>query len=353
MTSVGKTLGFPASSRTYEDSKKLALGRCLTGVEFECENVKAQSLPVEDWADNWEMTRDDSLRGAGMEFVLKTPLFGQDLIDAISGFCGWAAKSKFETNYRTGLHIHIDVRNLEMDQLIAMVCYYALFEKVLFHRIGKDREGSIFCMPFYKAEGTIPLIAAAFSGKDMKMQAARVDRYGALNLNALSKYGSVEWRHFQTTFDDSQVIEWINLAQSFKKFAKSNPMKPGDLLGEVSKSPKGLFDRILGPELADKYWYPEAEKDIFGAGLNIAQDLAVMLSGGNTGMSWESVKTLRPGTNLAFAKWAKKFEAVKLEERPENIFEDPNFAADPELQHQAIMITRATIVDQLLQFRFN
>ncbi len=354
---VGRSLGIPSPRRTYEDSPKLALGKCLTGLEIECENVRVESLPSEEWAADWKQDKDNSLRGYSMEYILKEPLFGDDLIQAIVKFCTWAREKKFEANYRTGIHIHIDVRNLEVDQLISMVVFYALFEKVIFKFIGNAREGSIFCMPFYKAEGCVPLIASAFKAKDkdMKYLASKIDRYGALNLNALAKYGSVEWRHFQTTFDSDTILSWVNLAQSFKKFAKTNPGTPNEVVAELSKGgPQTLLKKIVGDDLLSKIWYPEAERDVYQYGLPVAQDLAVLLQEDKPQLSWTSTEEcFKFGTNLGFSKWVQNLANIKLEERPDNPLNDPQLANDPQLQAQATQQVRELLIAELRKFRFN
>jgi hypothetical protein len=354
---IGKTLGIPSPLRSYEDSSKLALGKCLTGIEIECENVKILELPPEDWAAQWKTDKDNSLRGSALEFILKEPLFGDDLVQALAGFCNWAKEKKFESNYRTGLHIHIDVRNLELNQLVAMVVYYALFEKVLFRYIGNNREGSIFCMPFYKAEGAVPRIVQAFKakGKDMKSVAGMIDRYGALNLNALSKYGSVEWRHFQTSFEIETIIDWINIAQSFKKFAKNNPASPNDLIGELSKfGPARLLERILGTDLYKKVWYDLAEKDVWMSGVPIAQDISFLMERDKHTITWDNTRgALKFGTNLGFSKWASKAAHLKYEELPENPFSNINALRDPQVQAAAIEHVRTLLVEELRNLRFN
>lgn len=340
MSNVGSILGMPENKRTYEDSTKLALARCLTGIEVECENVKSH-LPEEkeSWASTWMEEQDNSLRGEGREFVLEDPLFGDDLVQSISWFCRWAKEKKFEANYRTGLHVHIDARNLEMDQLVTMVIYYALFEKVLFKWVGDNREGSVFCLPFYKAEGVVDTIGQAFSAPKGTMRdgTAAIDRYAALNLNALSKYGSVEWRHLQTTFDEDRIFKWINCAQSFKKYAKHNPLAPWELLDNLSKlGPRRLLSLIVGTEFGAELWYDKAEEDVWKYGLPISQDLCMLLDSKNKG-GWDTLrKGLKQGTNLGFMAWAAKKTGLKSLEKPQNIYVDPLLLTSPELQREAL-----------------
>lgn len=312
---IGKALGFPPSVRTYNETTVLPLAKCLTGVEFECENVKLVPSPgthevtlPDEVATYWKAVGDDSLRDYGMEFVLREPLFGEDLLNSVAGFCKWAKDKKFEANYRTGLHIHIDARNMEHDEIISMIIYYALFEPIIFRWVGDDREGSIFCMPFYKAEGCVQDIAQAFDAPaQMKHVFSRVDRYGALNLNALSVHGSVEWRHMKTTFDMARITKWICICQAFKRYARKFPLKPMELLATMSKGgPYFLLKGILGPELANELWYDGAEHQVWSYGLPIAQDIAGYLDT-DMGAKWNNIRALMSnGPNPAVARWAEK-----------------------------------------------
>lgn len=333
---LGKMLGIPESARNYEASTKLVLSRCLTGLEFECENV-AKELPVEGTAGLWRMEKDGSLRGAGMEFVLREPLFGEDLISSVDWFCDWAKENRFEVNFRTGLHVHVDMRNVNSEQLLTMLVFYALYEPLIYKWVGDDREGSIFCLPFYKAEGAVHTIAQALkSTSRMKDYLARVDRYAGLNLNALSKYGSVEWRHLMCTFDKERIVKWINVAQSFKKYAKKNPLEPKELLAIISHNGvEALFSDILGP-LYKEFWFAGAEKVVWSTGFPIAQDIS-MLMAEDLNIKWDTVRqALRAGTNPGFLKWADKAKDKKQDEVPDNLFENPDLLADPEMQRLAI-----------------
>lgn len=340
MPTLGKLLKMPESRRTYEtDNPLLALRRCNTGLEFEAENVKSK-LPFEqDEAGFWEEKVDGSLRGSSMEYVLREPLFGDDLIKAVNWLCNWGTSERLESNYRTGLHVHIDCRNLDAAQLVTMVTLYALYEKVLFQWVGDDREGSIFCMPMYKAEGVLDqIVSAVNSGEKIRDRAAAIDRYSALNLNALSRFGSVEWRHLRTTFNSERVLKWINIAQGFKKYAKAHPLKPGELLAEVSKSGTDrIFAGVVGPQLAAELWRWDSNKYVWEVGIPVAQEIATLLDG-NAGLAWDSVRSaLGVGSNPRWNKWVEN-QKIKgtLNKGPDNPFQDPELLKDLDFQKTAV-----------------
>lgn len=344
--SIGKRLGMPAG-RTYEENRILALQKCNTGLEFEAENVKNRLVIDDEEAGFWVEKEDGSLRGSSMEYVLREPLFGNDLVRAVKWLCAWGTKERLESNYRTGLHVHIDVRNLEEDELISMLIYYALFEKVIFDWVGDEREGSIFCMPFYKAEGALKTILEAINSKhNMKEVAKKIDRYSAFNLNSLSKFGTVEWRHLRTTFNEERVIDWINVAQGFKRYVKNNALKPQELMQEFSsRGAPAIFAGIVGPSLASKIWTQHSEALVKSVGIPVAQEIAVLLNG-SEGIAWDSVRSaLGTGENPRWKKWAEK--AVKdsklVTKFPENPFAEPELMRDLEFQKEAIEQLRESL----------
>ena len=51
------------------------------------------------------------------------------------------------------------------------------------------------------------------------INATSVSRYYGLNLQALTKYGSVEFRYFPTAESADELVRWVKLVQIFKKAA--------------------------------------------------------------------------------------------------------------------------------------
>ena len=351
MPTLGKLLGMPEDRRTYDtDTPLLVLRKCRTGLEFEAENVRSP-LPLEvEEAGFWEQKADGSLRGQGMEYVLREPLFGNDLVKAVRWYCDWASEQRLESNYRTGFHVHVDCRNLDAAQLITMVVLYAVYEPVIYDWVGDDREGSIFCMPFYKAEGVLQeIVSAITAGERIRSHAEAIDRYAGFNLNALSRFGTVEWRHMQTTFNFDRVMKWINLCQSFKKYAKNNPLKSQDLLALLSnEGTDRLFKEVVGKQMADEMWRWDSNHKIWRLGVATAQEIATLLDG-DKGLTWNSVRqTIGQGCSTRWKKWEEKEKAKgTFNKFPENPFASPELLLDRAFQQEAIDMFSAALRDAM------
>jgi hypothetical protein len=228
---VGDMVGHPSSGYQYEaDPKNWLAPKLRIGLELEIENPKGARYVQEDYAPHWVHERDGSLRDNGFELVLAQPMFGQDLDIAVSKAAAFVAKYPFVYNYRTGLHVHVDTRNMEVDELKRLFVIYALFEQSIFSFVGDDRTANNFCAPWYRISDHLDSVFTIFKD-DVDRQSARnvlksVERYSALNCNALEKYGSIEFRHLQMSGDFAKIRNWINLIMSIYNAATGTQWGP-------------------------------------------------------------------------------------------------------------------------------
>lgn len=247
---VGKAMGMKESILVYSEDKKWVLPTQKVGVEIELENVRMTRIPAEI-TQYWETHGDDSLRNNGVEFTTRGGLFGKDLTAAIHTFCSNVHR-EWQVSHRTGLHIHVDVTDMETFPELANFCLlYALFEKLLFAWAGDDRENNINCLPWYKAQGDLPLIATLISpstkATEFRHAVSDIHRYSGLNLASLGKFGTVECRHLKSTVDETRICTWINFWLAMKKMAMSLKSKSFvETLLHVEADPAAFFNKTFG-----------------------------------------------------------------------------------------------------------
>jgi hypothetical protein len=153
----------------------------------------------------------------------------------------------------------------------------------------------------------------------------------------------------QTTFNAERVIKWVNICQCLKKYGLHNPLKPMELLMEMSKlGPANIFGAIFGPSLSNELWGPDSNRLVMEIGLPVAQEIATLLDG-TAPIAWDSVRTaLGSGVNPRWIKWVENQRKNKENEKmPENPFADPELLKDPEYQRQAIEQLTQAIRDEL------
>lgn len=235
------------------------------GVEVEVEGVSSAVLllhpsPLDGLLQAyWNHEEDQSLHNRGREFVFKQPMFGSDVEIACKGLLDLCKSQQWETSLRTGIHIHMDARDLTPPQLLGLIAIYIIFEPVIYNWVGDNRHANNFCLPWFKSEESfnqaIMIIQALLDrGGDRALGAARgFERYAGLNLKSLQAYGSIEFRHLKTTFEWSRLKDWINIILSLKKYAFEVPESTLAIVDEISRDITGSFHHIFGNIISDTH----------------------------------------------------------------------------------------------------
>jgi hypothetical protein len=212
------------------------------------------------------MKQDGSLRDNGIETV--TPgdgLFGEDLLAAIHAMNDIVKMTRPVTNYRTAFHVHIDVRDMEAEEIHNMLFLYCLLEQPIFTFVGNDRYNSNFCVPWSRGSAMMEVFRCLQNPDNLTAGKIKgLQRYSACNAQAIAKLGTVEFRQMQnvTTEVTTHQVAFINLVMSLKRLAVElyGQGVVGPMLYEWAKSvsPDTLLER-LGFPLPQREWdYSEA-----------------------------------------------------------------------------------------------
>jgi len=216
----------------------------------------------------WAPTRDGSLRGEGaLEYVLQGPRSLKVAEKAVSDLYGVIAASggKIKRSMRAGVHVHVNCQELTMRQLGTVIAAYYAFEEVLTERFGEDRIGNLFCLRMVDAEYVNTALYRAFVDGNISTLASDSVRYAAMNLNALGRYGSLEFRAMETPAASPRDIHaWLRtlskLRDSHRQFANAQ-----DLFGAFSAGGAENAISIIfgdGPEAAAIRKIPDYEDKI-------------------------------------------------------------------------------------------
>jgi len=247
---IGRLLGNNPPKLARRGDNSLVLPETYLGLEFEVENCafSENTILPRPLSAYWTIKKDGSLRNGGMEFVFTEPLFGQDVVQAVNAFIDYREKSQITTSIRTGMHVHLDMREVSLENLISFTALYTLLEPMIFKWVGNNREESIYCVPFYYSDEAIKQatsILTALIHDDILYQAApesnrftskkvsdNFERYAGLNMQALGRFGSVEFRHMPMTFSKQLIMGWINIILAIKK--ESLAISPAELRSRIS-----------------------------------------------------------------------------------------------------------------------
>lgn len=221
------------ADKLVADKISWVLPEQLIGVEIELD-CKAHDNIIFPAPDDtlWRTTRDGSLI-RGTEFVLAHPMAGDQLAVAVNNF--FKAGGRWERTVTSSTHIHVDMMEKETPatSIQSLVLLVYMTENAIFREVADGREwcgytNSLASAPDYFIQS---VLGCNIEEDSRTMQAALSDssglgRYYGLNLLALTKYGSIEFRYFPTVMSREELISWINMVQSYKKAAIDHPTMP-------------------------------------------------------------------------------------------------------------------------------
>lgn len=291
------------------------------GFEGEYEGVLDRTLPKHPFADFWAYHEEGSLKDHGAEYAFSNPLFGVDAYNAIDWLVSHSKSAKWKCTKRTGIHIHLDVRDLTVPQFGGMSMLYGAVEPILYRWVGDGRASSHFCIPLYRADeallGACAIIKAAHAdekqeGSQMALDAAEgFQRYAGYNLQALHKFGSVEFRQLQTTNDMDRIITWVNIVMSLKAAAYKLPQSDGAVVRMLeTMSVEEVLGYVFPKDIAKQLYTKYSEEEFRCIGLPSARDIAVHGCGETSWISADFPK----GENEGFIKWIKESKDTRYTE---------------------------------------
>lgn len=321
--SLARILGKTRGLQSYVSDARWVLPTSFIGLEHEYEGVKDSTLPRHTFADFWAWHEEGSLKDNGAEYVFATPMFGVDAYNALEWLVSHAKASGWKCTKRTGIHVHLDVRDLTVPQLAGLCILYAAVEPILYHWVGDGRDSSHFCIPLYRADEALSdacsIIRSAFQdekedGHSALGLAGEYQRYAGFNLQALHKFGSIEFRQLQTTHDLVRITDWINMVMSFKAAAMKLPQSDGAVVRMIQRmGARELLYYVFPSAIAEKLYTIKSEEEFRTRGLPSARDIAVHGCGTAT---WVK-KDFPRGEHAGFVKWMKGAKEVKSSDSDE------------------------------------
>lgn len=213
------------------------------GIEIEVEGDRLVGL------DNnfWRTEHDGSLRGESAEFVLKKPVSRDKVVEALTSLSEHLNQHECNVHDspRAGTHIHINIQQLEVDELMSFLALYMCFEEVLVKWCGAERYGNLFCLTVSQAEGVLDrAIRAARSGRLEHLHTDHL-RYSSCNLKAVGQYGSLEFRSMRGTVVIEDIKTWVDMLLALKDYAIGK--HPGEILANYSEmGAQDFFNVVLG-----------------------------------------------------------------------------------------------------------
>lgn len=217
------------------------------GLEIETETKKPYDTPSFFF---WNTHTDGSLRDFGIEYVLKQPVKFEMLRAALEEFELKTGKIPFiKDSFSTSVHVHLNMLNESLVTLGSFLTSYTLVENLLIRHSGDNRLSNLFCLPIKDAEDTYKNMVSLVSGFPLKNYRTAIisensAKYGALNLAALGKYGSLEVRSFRGETDPEVIYQWVVTLYNILTYAREN--SPKKILEDFRINKMKVVEDILG-----------------------------------------------------------------------------------------------------------
>jgi hypothetical protein len=257
--------------RTIKDIFNLRAVQGDVGVEIEVEGC---DLPNE--VNHWKAVGDGSLKGEeNVEYVLYRPV----PIDDLRGRLDILKKafednnSEFDETYRAGVHVHVNVQELNVRQLFTFVTTYLVVEELLLTFCAKHRVGNHFCLRASEAGYLPQLIWKAIEQQDLGILYTDDIRYSSINLKPLAKYGSVEFRALESTYNFDKIDTWAKILYQLRQ-ASLEFECPRKIMEEVSVGGYEGFVRKVFGKYADQFLDKPHWDKMVRKGILVAQDIA-------------------------------------------------------------------------------
>lgn len=230
-------LNQPVAPRVYTGS---------VGIEIELEGT---NLPNAGYLDtvlspsgvSWLVKNDGSLRG-GLEYVLSAPCPQEEVNYLVNSLYEvfTARRTTLTPSNRCSIHVHYNVGGLKVNAITSIIALWTVFEEPLLRWWGDARYKNHFCLSS-KDEGSNVEAWSTYLHTG-SLPDERGLRYTALNLVAIRKYGSVEFRGGGAVNDPHTAITWARFLHRLCEYAKATYQNPHQLAYDLSE--RGA-DRIL------------------------------------------------------------------------------------------------------------
>lgn len=202
LTLLGERWGDGRSSHTRAKEP-------VVGIELEYEGVRITdgSPNPDDWRW-WSAHAEGSLRG-GVELVSRSPTSLTNLPQAFEELKQITKNASYQNSIRTSTHIHVNAKNLTLLQIYTVLTAYYLVENILVHLNGPDRVGNLHCLRLIDAVEIASKLAEEIKDREYFNGWNNSFRYAALNISALRKFGTLEFRFMKAFTAIPELRLWV------------------------------------------------------------------------------------------------------------------------------------------------
>ncbi len=277
-------LGMASPTHPSALGGSIFVSESFVGLEIEMEGVSSQAVAN---LTHWNRVSEGSI--SGYEIVLKKPKCQDELFLALCEIDVIKGRQSLDNAFseRTSVHVHVDIRDMTFNQMMAFITLSAMFEPVLYKYVAEHRSNNHFCWSLLDCQDLINRITKVYkadsttnSRNNAISQAwtASATKYAGINLSSVPRYGSLEFRMHEGTANKNSIIRWINILLSIKAYCmeRDNITPLNVLQTKEDMGIDSIFTEVLGG-YKGILSYGGVEDDIL-KGIRSAQDFVHSLT---------------------------------------------------------------------------
>ena len=201
----------------------------------------------------WTTKPDGSLRN-GMEYVFNSPVKMKDIPTALDELKKTLSNARARMSVRTSVHMHMNVSNFSLEELSRAMTTYFLYENLLVSSQNHTRQGNLFCLRARDAEETVDA-ARELIVNDFRWPSGfgRDYRYSACNLQALARFGSLEFRFLGGTTNTEFMDYWSKVFYNLLHNSAEVPMSKQEELVTAGEADRlaAYFRELVSSKLSE------------------------------------------------------------------------------------------------------
>lgn len=160
---------------------------------------------------HWKIVPDGSVsRGGEVVSPILSPASGG--YDQITTVMAAMRAQGATSDTTTGMHVHVDVRDLSRHAILQAVLLYAKYQEQIDYLLASSRRNNTgYCRRLDRSE---------IDSYERGIFPSHVDRYRTVNLASVSKYGSLEFRQHQGTLNAAKAKAWVEFCCAIVRTAE-------------------------------------------------------------------------------------------------------------------------------------
>ena len=184
---------------------------------------EAEEEEEESYPNTFRPVHDSSIErgtdGSAVEWVMRNPSNGDELYNRITNLTEYL-NYEFDVNRSCGLHVHVDARDCEWQQLKYILLLGKSVQDVIYKMLPPSRDNGRWCrrIPMSREdilaiESNEDFIDAWYNswGVNPSMEKYNDSRYCGMNMHSRIINGSVEFRYHSGTINQDKIINWVKI----------------------------------------------------------------------------------------------------------------------------------------------